>query len=109
MTAHHDRHDGLLNTGFVNATNLDVGTSGGKRARTHLLRIAENREIGVVGCKDELDALLKSPYQLNDVLKDRLVVQVVFRLVYDDNVVIPLAQNKENQGGRPLAKRVLPQ
>lgn len=97
MPAFHDGYDGLLNPRLVNATDLDVGASTGKRTRAYLFRIAQYREIGVVCRKDELDTPLKRPYQLDDIFKDGLVVQVIFRLVNDDYIVVALAQNEEDQ------------
>ena len=64
MPAFHDGHDGLLNLWLVNAANLDVGASPGERTCTHLFRVAQYGEVGVVCREDELDALLESPISL---------------------------------------------
>ena len=109
MPAFHDGYDGLLYPWLVNAADLDVGASTGKRTCTDLFRVAQYRKIGVVSRKDELDALLERPYQLDDILKNGLVVQVVFGLVNDDYIVVALAQNEEDQCGSPLPQRMIAQ
>ncbi len=97
MPAFHYGYDGLLNPWLVNAPYQDVGASPCKRTRAHLFSVSEYREIGVVCCKNKLDALLKRPYQLDDILKNGLVVQIVFRLVNDDYIIVALAQDEEDQ------------
>jgi hypothetical protein len=91
VSAFHYGYDGLLYPWFVNASNLDVRTSTGKRTCAYLFRITQYGKVGVVCCKDELNSPLKRPYQLNDVLKDCLVVQIIFRLVNNNYIIVALA------------------
>lgn len=91
MPAFHDGYDGLLYPRFINAPSMDIGASTGKRARAYLFRVAQYREVGVVCREDKLDSLLKRSHQFNNVLKDGLGVQVIFRLVDNDYIIITLA------------------
>ncbi|MCY1546995.1 hypothetical protein D9M68_830260 [compost metagenome] len=64
----------------------------------HLLCITQYRKIGVVRGEDELGLRFHPTKQLNHIVVDGLVVQIVFGLVDDDGVVLPLAEDIEQQG-----------
>jgi len=72
MAAFHNGKNGLLNPGFVNTANLNVGVSACKSTGTHLFRIAKDGEIGIVCRENELHIFFERPNQLNDMLKDGL-------------------------------------
>ncbi len=47
--------------------------------------------------EDELRVRFDLPDQLDHVFVNGLIVQVVFRLVDDNDIVLPLTQDKENK------------
>ncbi len=69
----------------------------GIRAGNNLLGITEYREVGVMGSEYELRLGLNIADELDHILVNSLVIQVIFRLVDDKNIVFLLAQDEQDQ------------
>ena len=63
-------------------------------SRQDLFGITENGDVRIMGCKEELRFRLQPPNELDDILKNGLIVEVILGLVNHDHVVIPLAQHE---------------
>ncbi|VDL24083.1 hypothetical protein BANRA_01971 [Escherichia coli] len=60
-----------------------------------------------MGSEDELGVRFHLAQQFDHIVVDGLVVQIVFRLVDDDHVVLALAEYVQQQRGSTLPERVV--
>src|SRR6266567_8636465 len=109
LSAFHYGHNRFLNLRLVNASYPHVRVATRERTCAHLLGIAQDREVGVLRRENKLDVSFQHPDELDHVLEDGLVVQIVFRLIDEDHVIVPLTQNEQNERRSPLPQRVVPQ
>ena len=96
--------DALLNVFVVNAPVVERKGFTLLPAHYGLLCITQHRDVGIVSGENELSQLLPFQQLVNKVAVERFVVQIVFRLVYQDDRV-PLQVHKNMQYYRgPLSE-----
>ena len=71
--------------------------------------ITENGEVSVVRGENELSVALQFPDALDHFLVDGLAVQIVFRLIDQNKIMLFLAQEEQHHGGRTLTEGMRPQ
>ena len=107
LSAFHDFDDGLLDFWSVDAAMVHDDAIIFMATGNDLVGIAQNREIGIVCGEDELCLGFHLPNQFNDVFVDGLVVKIILGLVYEHQVIFPLGQNEQDQGGCALPQGVI--
>ena len=86
--AFHDLDDVLLIVSGVDAAGSKMQFVLEVPAAEDLLAIAQDRNIGVVGGKNELRFVLALQQGFHYLLVDGLAIQIVLRLVNDDEVIV---------------------
>ena len=66
-------------------------------AGDNLLCIPKHRNVRIVRCENELGLGLQLPHQLYHVFIDRLIIEIVFWLIDNHHIAIPLTENKQDQ------------
>jgi len=87
FTAFHDIDNFPLGLRVVDASTCDMDLVIGIGAGKDLFRITENRKVGIVGGEYELSLWFEAANEFYHILVNRLVVQIVFRLIDEKQIV----------------------